>query len=83
MGREAETSLAPSLGQGHLSSVTVLGEYGVRLFAHERHQLVPVGDVDRLNRHVGLGVAAAVPVKIVPTFTPAPPVKFGNRLYLV
>ena len=80
---ESEPSLAPSLSQRQFPCVAVFGEHGVRLLAHQRNQLVPVGDVDRLDRHVSFGVAAAVPVEIVTALAPAPPVEFRDRHHLV
>ena len=47
------------------------GEHVVRRLAHQREQLGRVADEDRLGAHVGLGVARAVPVEVVPAGTPA------------
>ena len=42
------------------------GQYGVRSLAHQGDQLNPVAAVDRDPAMVGIGVAGAVPVEVVP-----------------
>ena len=49
----------------------VLRQLVVRRRAHQLGELGGVGDVDRLGGDVGLGVARAVPVEVVPAGAPA------------
>ena len=51
--------------------LAVADQLVVRRLAHQRDQLGPVGDVDRLRRDVRLGVARAVPVQVVAARAPA------------
>ena len=51
----------------------------VRRRAHQLGQLGLVGDVDRLDGDVGLGVAGAVPVEVVAARAPAAPVVLADR----
>ncbi len=54
-------------------------KFGVCLLADQRNDFVPVGDVDRFHANMRLGVAAAVPVEILATRTPAAPVVLAEH----
>ncbi len=51
----------------------------VRPVAHQLGQLGRIGDVERLDRDVRLGVAGAVPVEVVTARAPAAPVVLADR----
>ena len=51
----------------------------VRPVAHQLGQLGRIGDVERLDRDVRLGVAGAVPVEVVAARAPAAPVVLADR----
>ena len=55
------------------------GQHVVRRLAHQLDQLGGVGQVDRLDADVRLGVAGAVPVEVVAAGTPAAPVVLADR----
>ena len=54
------------------------GQHVVRRLPHQGDQLGGVGDVDRLDADMGLGVAGAVPVEVVATRAPAAPVVLAD-----
>ena len=59
--------------------LAVADQFGVPLPPHQLHQLGLVGDEDRLQGDVRLGVARAVPVEVVPAGAPAATVVLTDR----